>query len=98
MLLHHSSAALRWGTGVRYLVELRLVHHVHLHGHSLQVHVLERILVVEHIIDRNLRLSSRLLAGHRQVVALVHRELVLTFLVRVLDDLVHGYLVANGRR
>ena len=32
------------------------------------------------------------------MVALVHCELVLTLLVGVFDDLVHGYLIPNGRR
>ena len=97
-MLHHASTTLRRCPSVRHLSKLRLVDHIHLHRHTLQIHLLQWILITEHIINRNLWLSPRLLWSHWQVVALIHRELILALLVGVLDDLVHGYFVPNWGR
>lgn len=85
----------------------------HSHGLAHLVHLLEThaihglqwvYLLVDHVVDADLRLPSALLRGHRQVVRLVHGVLVLRFLgvqaivlcVRVLHDLVHLNFVPHA--
>lgn len=104
--LKHGSTAIRRSSCVREASNKGLVHHVHLHSHSLQVHLLERIhLLLPNVVYRYLALSATLLRSHWKMVLLVHRELVLallevrgSFLDWVLNNFVHLHLVSNAWR
>lgn len=100
---HAASAAVRWSPSVRHSSEW-LAHDVHLHGDSLQIHLLELLhllLLLADIIHGGLALPSALLSRHWQMIGLVHSELVLVFLGilalldRVLQNLVHLDFVAD---
>lgn len=76
---------------------------VHVKRHALETHLLHWInLLIQNIVDGNLRLPSWLLRCHWQVVRLVHRVLVLLFgvlfLITVFDYLAHLNLVSNASR
>jgi hypothetical protein len=61
-LEHAASAAIRRGTCIRHSTEDGLVHHVHLHCHSLQLHLLHLlILLILHVVHGDLTFSSALL-------------------------------------
>lgn len=86
---NHSSTAVIWScTSIGHATNKALALQTHAHClhlvHLLEVntvHGLERIhLLVDHVIDADLRLSSTLLWGHWQVVRLIHRVLILRFL------------------
>ena len=76
---------------------------VHVKRHSLETHLLHWInLLIQNIVDGNLRLPSWLLRSHWQMVWLVHRVLVLLFgvlfLITVFDYLAHLNLVSDASR
>ena len=79
--------------------------HSHGHSHSLQIHLLNWVdLLIEHIVYTDLRLPPWLLWCHWQVVWLIHRELILLFLlvpvafhIRVFHNFVHLDFVAHAR-
>ena len=76
---------------------------VHVKCHALETHLLHWInLLIQNVVDGNLRLPSGLLRRHWQVVRLVHRVLVLLFgvlfLITVFDYLAHLNLVSNASR
>ena len=102
--LHHRSAAwVRRCSCVTHPAESRLIVH-HLHRHALQLHLLHRIhLLVHHVVDRHLRLSSALLRCHWKVIWLIHRELILrnllllsTLGLHLFGYLIHLYLVSHA--
>ena len=72
--VHRTATAVRWCACVRDTAECSSVYH--LHCNPVEPKLLNWIYLLAHVVDGYLRLSAALLTRHRQMVRLIHSELV----------------------